>query len=66
MSMTQDDWKSILGEGIHTAFRKGTDHPESARYWNVINDMPNELWDDVLAYLVWSLDYMNLIEIEEK
>ena len=60
---TEDDWKSILGEGIHVAFRKGSDHPKAHDYWLMIKDMPDDLWDDVLGYVVWSLDYMKLIEV---
>lgn len=64
-SHDKDWWAGVLGEGIHTAFRKGTDHPESHKYWEMIRDMPNELWGEVLAYVVWSLGYMKLIEVEE-
>lgn len=63
--LTREDWASVLGEGIHTGFRKGSEHPRSSHYWNVINDMPDELWNDVLSYLVWSLDYMQLIKVRE-
>jgi hypothetical protein len=61
---TEDEWKSILGEGIHVAFRKGSDHPEAHDYWKLIQKMPDELWDDVLGYVVWSLSYMNLIDVK--
>jgi hypothetical protein len=64
-ALSADDWKSVLGEGIHVAFRKGSDHEKAHEYWELIRDMPNELWDDVLGYVVWSLQYMKLIEVSE-
>lgn len=64
--LTENEWKSVLGEGIHTAFRKGSDHPRSSEYWNLINSMPNELWNDVLGYVVWGLESMDLIETKDE
>ncbi len=66
MMLTRDEWKSVLGEGIHVSFRKGTDHPQAHDYWKSIQDMPSDLWDDVLDYLVFSLEYMKLIEVADE
>jgi hypothetical protein len=63
---TAEQWKSIMGEGIHVAFRKGTDHPAAHHYWMMIKDIPDSLWDDVLHYLVWSLEYMKLIDVTKE
>jgi hypothetical protein len=62
---TRDEWASILGEGIHVAFRKGSDHPKAHYYWKMIQEMPNELWNDVTDYVVDSLVSMKLIEVRE-
>jgi hypothetical protein len=62
---SRDDWASILGEGIHVAFRKGTDHPKAHDYWKMIQEMPDELWNDVTTYVVDSLVYMKLIEVTD-
>jgi hypothetical protein len=60
--ISEEDWCSILGEGIHTGFRKGTDHPRAHDYWKLIAEMPGELWGDVLAWTVECLQDMGLIE----
>ena len=62
---TADEWASMIGEGIHTGFRKGTEHPRSHEYWTLIKEMPNELWNEVLDYCVSGLVYMKVIEVKE-
>lgn len=32
----------------------------------MIADMPNELWNEVLQWTVWSLEYMKLIEVTKE
>lgn len=63
---TQTEWSEILGEGIHTGFRKGSEHPDAHKYWMLIRDMPNELWGDVLEYAVGGLASMKLIEVKKE
>lgn len=60
--ISEEDWRSVIGEGIHTGFRKGTDHPQAHDYWKLIEGIPDKLWDDVLAWTVSGLQYMGLIE----
>lgn len=63
MSHTREEWKSALGEGIHTGFRKGTDHPDSAAASKFIAHMDPKMWDDVLSFTVWGLESMGMIAV---
>lgn len=63
--ISREDWASVIGEGIHTGFRKGSEHPRSSEYWNILNEMPSELWNEVLEYCVSGLEYMDLIEVKD-
>jgi hypothetical protein len=56
------EFVDYLGEGMHTAFRKGGDGPRSSQVWNLINDMSPEEWHGVVQFLadgMWPmvLDY---------
>ena len=42
--ISEEDWRSVIGEGIHTGFRKGTDHPQAHDYWKLIEGIPDKLW----------------------
>lgn len=44
-----------LGESIHTAFRKGTDHPSAWTVWKAIDEMPTEEWAGLLDWLRYAL-----------
>lgn len=50
--MTRDEFVSLLGEGIHTAFRKATDCPQAMPIYRLISEMPNEEWGNVINWLV--------------
>lgn len=52
--ITTEDLKSMIGEGVHTGFRKGTDAKGSHKAWVAIG--ANESgWDEVLDYVMWGL-----------
>lgn len=53
--VTDDEFKSLLGEGFHTAFRKATDDPKSSEIWKLIQDLDPKSWDSVLGFVVWGL-----------
>ena len=53
---TVDDLRATLGEGVHTAFRKGGDGPTSSKIWNLIRDMPQDEWGAVLDFLTYGID----------
>jgi len=50
---------SIIGEGLHTGLRKGSDDPQTPDLWSAIHDA-GQAWSDALAYVVWGLDHMGL------
>lgn len=50
---------SILGEGIHTGMRKGSDDPGAPVLWAAVNDNL-QAWSDALDFFVWGLDYMGM------
>lgn len=52
-----DEAQDILGEGIHTGLRKGTDAPGSHKAWKAIA-AENSGWSDALKFFLWGLDYM--------
>lgn len=47
----------ILGEGIHTGLRKGTDAPEAPELWDAIS-RSDAAWSDALRYAVWGMNEM--------
>jgi hypothetical protein len=49
---------SILGEGIHTGLRKGSDAPSADKLWQVISDSEDSAWGDALAFALWGLRKM--------
>jgi hypothetical protein len=55
----KEDWASIIGEGLHTGLRKGTDAPEASVLHRYIGQS-DRAWSEALAYLVWGLDSMGL------
>ena len=49
---------SLLGEGIHTGLRKGSDAPSAPRLWDAIRGSKDGAWGDALDYALWGLRYM--------
>src|SRR4051794_7537082 len=49
--MTYDDFRSLLGEGFHTGFRKAAESPASSRVWNDIHDMPDGEYGQVIEFV---------------
>lgn len=49
--------RELLGEAVHTGFRKGSDHPSADRVWLDIRQMPVEEWAKVVDWIAWSLFY---------
>src|SRR6266481_4023980 len=39
-----DELDDFLAETIHTAFRKGIDHPQSMVIWRAIRELPSDQW----------------------
>lgn len=55
---------SIIGEGLHTGLRKGTDAPESTALYNAIS-ASDEAWSDALRFLVKGLRFMGVTVSKE-
>jgi hypothetical protein len=51
--------QSIIGEGLHTGLRKGTDAPEAHDLWKAVSES-DEAWSDALGYLTWGLEQMGM------
>lgn len=51
VKINREDFRSVIGEGFHTAFRKGTDAPQSSKIWNLIKEMDDEEWSAVVAFV---------------
>jgi hypothetical protein len=50
-----DDFSSYLAEGIHTAFRKGSDHEAADRAWKAIRDLPQAEWGLVIDFVIYGI-----------
>lgn len=51
----REDFVMLLAEGMHTAFRKGSDHPGAWRVWKEIDAMPPEEWGQVVDFVRFGL-----------
>lgn len=63
--VSDEDFKSLLGEGIHTGLRKGTDAPGAHDLWVSISNS-GQAWSGAVAYAVWGLKYMGYKLVEEE
>jgi hypothetical protein len=52
-----DEAAEVLGEGIHTGLRKGTDAKSSHAAWKAI-DADDSGWSEALAFALWGMDQM--------
>lgn len=48
-------FRSYLGEGIHVAFRKGTDSRGALAIWKAIQDLPSDEWSAVVDFVAYSM-----------
>lgn len=63
--VSDEDFKSLLGEGIHTGLRKGTDAPEAHDLWVAISES-SKAWGVAIAYAVWGIKYMGYKLVKEE
>lgn len=65
--VSDEDTTSLLGEGIHTGLRKGTDAPGAHETWMAINTN-DEAWSEALDWAVWGLHEMGFVlcKVEEQ
>jgi hypothetical protein len=57
VSLTKAELREMLGEAVHTAFRKGSGHPDAHAVWLAIRNMNNKAFSDCMDWVVWSLFY---------
>lgn len=50
-----DELEVHVGEMVHTAFRKGCDHPQAMTAWRAIRDMQGSAWDDACNWMIEGL-----------
>lgn len=65
MPMTRDEFKSMLGEGFHTAFRKATDDSHAAEAWRQIREMAPGAWGSVLEFVTYGFETTYKLEWKE-
>ena len=46
-----EDYRDYMGEGIHSAFRKASDHKSASLIHQLINDMPDEEWRAIVDFV---------------
>ena len=57
-----DDFVELLGEAIHTGFRKGTDCPQAHPIWKLIQEMPADDWAGVLYFVAHCFQGMGIVK----
>lgn len=65
-TMTHDDFASLLAEGIHTAFRKASSHPNAHAIWKLIKELPRDEWGAVIEWVVMGITDGKAVAIEAK
>lgn len=56
---------SLLGEGIHTAFRKIGQAKDSSEIWNRISKLPDEEWAAMIDFALDGIkDFINSKKVE--
>jgi hypothetical protein len=53
-----DEAASLIGEGVHTGLRKGSDAEGAHDLWLAIDKLSTSAWSDALEYMVSGLEYM--------
>jgi hypothetical protein len=51
----------LIGEGVHTGLRKGSEAPSSATLWRAISESNDGAWSDALAYCMLGLESMGFV-----
>lgn len=58
--LTEKEVASILGEGVHTGLRKGSEASDAHILWEAIADSNTTAWSDAVAFCAWGLSEMGL------
>jgi adenine deaminase len=46
----REEFQSLLGEGLHTGLRKGSDAEDAHVLWNAIADSETSAWSDAVRF----------------
>lgn len=67
-TVSDEEFKSMLGEGVHTGLRKGTDAPSAPTLHSAIANSDDGAWGDALGYAVGGLRYMGyeLVKVKDE
>lgn len=52
---------SLIGEGVHTGLRKGSEAPSSMPLWRAISGSTDSAWADAIAFCLWGLESMGYV-----
>jgi hypothetical protein len=47
--------RDALGEGLHVAFRKGSDCDEADKIHKLITKMPDAEWSKIIDFVAWGM-----------
>lgn len=56
-----DEAMSLIGEGVHTGLRKGSEAPSSSHLWRHISESDDGGWTDALRFAVEGLQEMGYV-----
>jgi len=65
ITVEDDEFASLLMEGVHTGLRKGTEAPSSSSLWKAIALSSDEAWGDACRYAVDGLKSMGYKLVKE-
>lgn len=57
-TIRKDEAANIIGTGVHTGLRKGTEEPSAHRLWEVISRADDKSWAEAAEYAFWGLRVM--------
>lgn len=58
IEVSDDDLTSLIGEGVHTGLRKGTDAEDAHDLWTAISQSNTTAWSDAVEFCVSGLRTM--------
>ncbi len=50
VEVPEEELADLIGEGVHTGLRKGSEAPSSHSLWEAISDSNDSAWGDAAAY----------------
>ena len=61
-------FRAVMGENVHTAFRKGSSHHDAQKVWLAISKMDQGAWESCVEWMCWALAYSlnSKLEVKDK